>query len=185
MASHGCVEDMVFFAGLMRGSRLVCYVDICMQMWKSKIVSPIYNRIFVLVKAVANNYSNWIVNLASHVFWFRRFLYYSILVLHNSSDHERVINYHIQQGCYKEVLKVLTASVGSAHLFYKFSPLLMQHIPTATVDAWIEKGKGLEPKRLIPSLIQCNQPAATESHQVYIYHGDVCHGLMVMWSKIN
>ncbi|XP_065901474.1 vacuolar protein sorting-associated protein 18 homolog [Dysidea avara] len=99
MASHGCVEDMVFFAGLMR-------------------------------------------------------------------DHERVINYHIQQGCYKEVLKVLTASVGSAHLFYKFSPLLMQHIPTATVDAWIEKGKSLEPKRLIPSLIQCNQPTATESHQM-------------------
>jgi len=88
------------------------------------------------------------------------------LMNYNYSDHERVINYHTQQGRFKEALEVLSTSVGSAHLFYKFSPLLMQHIPTATVDAWIEKGKSLEPKRLIPSLIQCNQPAATESHQV-------------------
>lgn len=83
-------------------------------------------------------------------------------------DYERVINYHTQQGCFKEALKVLSTSVGSPKLFYKFSPLLMQHIPTATVDAWIEKGKNLQPKRLIPSLIQCNQPAAAEPHQVIL-----------------
>lgn len=33
---------------------------------------------------------------------------------------------------------------------------------------WIEKGKDLQPKKLIPSLIQCNQPAAAESDQVIL-----------------
>ena len=87
---------------------------------------------------------------------------------YNSTDHERVINYHTQQGRFLEALKVLSTSVSSAKLFYKFSPLLMQHIPTVTVDAWIEKGKNLQPKKLIPSLIQCNQPSAAESHQVIL-----------------
>ncbi len=39
-------------------------------------------------------------------------------------------------------------------LFYKFSPLLMQNIPKETVDAWISKGKQLDPKKLIPALVQ-------------------------------
>ena len=43
---------------------------------------------------------------------------------------------------------------NDVELFYKFSPLLMQNVPKETVDAWISKGKDLDPKRLIPALVQ-------------------------------
>lgn len=39
-------------------------------------------------------------------------------------------------------------------LYYKFSPVLMQHLPRETVDAWIRVGKQLDPKKLIPALVQ-------------------------------
>lgn len=42
----------------------------------------------------------------------------------------------------------------SRDLFYKFSPMLMQNIPKETVDAWIAKKDQLDPKRLIPALVQ-------------------------------
>ena len=38
--------------------------------------------------------------------------------------------------------------------FYKFSPLLMQNIPHEMVNVWIMKKEILEPKRLIPALVQ-------------------------------
>ena len=43
-------------------------------------------------------------------------------------------------------------------LFYKFSPTLMRHCPADTVKAWIRMDRYLDPKRLVPSLIQCNAP---------------------------
>ena len=43
---------------------------------------------------------------------------------------------------------------NDVELYYKFSPLLMQYIPKDIVNAWIEQGKQLEPKRLIPALVQ-------------------------------
>ena len=39
-------------------------------------------------------------------------------------------------------------------LYYKFSPLLIQYIPKDTVSAWIKQEKRLDPKRLIPALVQ-------------------------------
>jgi hypothetical protein len=44
-----------------------------------------------------------------------------------------------------------------ADLFYRFSPILMQKIPKETVDAWITKRDQLDPKKLIPSLVQNDQ----------------------------
>jgi len=47
-----------------------------------------------------------------------------------------------------------------AQLVYKFSPLLMQHVPEATVDMWktLSRGKDnfppLKPAKLIPALVQ-------------------------------
>ncbi len=42
-------------------------------------------------------------------------------------------------------------------MYYKFSPVLIKHIPQETVEAWIACERCLNPKKLIPSLIQCNQ----------------------------
>ena len=114
------------------------------------------------------------------VCWRKFFLLYQPLYLSPSlppslSDYEKVITHCIQQGNYTEALKVLTNKASSvlklpqkeqkhhfkifADLFYKFSPGLVKRCAGDTVEAWIKMGKLLEPQRLIPALIQCNQPA--------------------------
>lgn len=42
-------------------------------------------------------------------------------------------------------------------LYYKFSPVLMQHIPEETVNAWIEQKERLDPRKLIPALVYYEQ----------------------------
>ena len=42
-------------------------------------------------------------------------------------------------------------------LFYKLSPVLMQHVPLATVKAWKKCFKFLDPAKLIPSLVRYSQ----------------------------
>ena len=39
-------------------------------------------------------------------------------------------------------------------LFYKFSPVLMQNVPDATVDAWVARRGALDARKLIPALVQ-------------------------------
>jgi hypothetical protein len=68
-------------------------------------------------------------------------------------DFERVITHHIQHDNYKDAIYVLTKQTDM-ELFYKFSPLLMQNKSKDIVDAWISKGKQLDPKKLIPALVQ-------------------------------
>ncbi len=79
----------------------------------------------------------------------------------------------MQHSNYKEALKVLTDKAAQilsmpekehrnrfktfAELFYKFSPALVKRCAGDTVKAWIRMGKHLEPHKLIPALIQCNQ----------------------------
>ena len=91
------------------------------------------------------------------------------------TDYEKVITHCIQGYDYKEALRVLTKNTNEAlrapenerrarfrrfeGLFYKFSPALMRHCPEQTVKAWIDMDRLLDPKKLIPSLIQCNAPA--------------------------
>ena len=90
------------------------------------------------------------------------------------TDYEKVITHCIQHSNFTEALKVLTGKAAHilkqpekerrtrfkpfAELFYKFSPALVKKCPRETVDAWITMGKHLEPHKLIPALIQCNQP---------------------------
>ena len=45
------------------------------------------------------------------------------------------------------------------NLFYKFSPVLMRQCPMETVEAWKRMKRYLQPRKLIPALVQCNQPA--------------------------
>ena len=46
---------------------------------------------------------------------------------------------------------VLQSDVG---LFYKFCPLLIQYVPKKTVQALIAQKSRLDPKMLIPALVQ-------------------------------
>ena len=68
-------------------------------------------------------------------------------------DFEKVINHHLQHDSHKSALDVL-AKQHDMELFYKFSPILMQNVPSDTVEAWVSKGKLLDPKRLIPAIVQ-------------------------------
>ena len=80
-----------------------------------------------------------------------------------SSDYERVISHHIQHEGYSNALDVLRKP-RNVELFYKFSPVLMQHIPQGLCQAWIELGRDLDPKRLIPALVQLDH--SPEKNQV-------------------
>ena len=90
------------------------------------------------------------------------------------ADYEKVITHCIQHSNFREALKVLTDKAAQilklpekerrarfklfAELYYKFSPALVKKCPGETVDSWIKMGRHLEPHKLIPALIQCNQP---------------------------
>eukprot|EP00057_Strongylocentrotus_purpuratus_P024183 XP_011678657.1 PREDICTED: LOW QUALITY PROTEIN: vacuolar protein sorting-associated protein 18 homolog [Strongylocentrotus purpuratus] len=66
-------------------------------------------------------------------------VYFAMLM----QDYERVIRHHIQNEDYTAVLGVLRKQRNSAALFYKFSPVLMQHIPHDLVSAWSSKEQAL------------------------------------------
>ncbi len=109
-------------------------------------------------------------------------------------DYEKVITHCIQQGHYTKALNILTDKASAlldlpskertirfepfANLFYKFSPSLVKRCAAETVDAWIKMKKLLEPHKLIPSLIQCNQNA--DSVQVSYYWRCCCDVVMMM-----
>jgi hypothetical protein len=54
-------------------------------------------------------------------------------------------------------------------LYYKFSPILMQLLPDKTVDAWIRMGRQLDPKRLIPALVQFDQKSREQVGILFNY----------------
>ncbi|KAK3096988.1 hypothetical protein FSP39_005437 [Pinctada imbricata] len=68
-------------------------------------------------------------------------------------DYEKVITHFLQHDDYRRALDILT-NQSDVELIYKFSPLLMQYIPKETVTLWIKKKQDLEPKKLIPALVQ-------------------------------
>ncbi|KAJ8042892.1 Vacuolar protein sorting-associated protein 18-like [Holothuria leucospilota] len=76
-------------------------------------------------------------------------VYFAMLM----KDFERVISHHIQGEDYHSALDVLKQT-SKKELFYKFSPVLMQHIPKELVSAWIMQDRALDPKKLIPALVQ-------------------------------
>ena len=139
IASHGAVEDMVFFATHMEGTADQIHLSITLP-----------PPLFLLSPQPP------------------------------PLDYEKVIIHCIQHCNYSEALKVLTEKAEAvlklpqkerrirfkpfAELFYKFSPALVKRCALDTVKAWIIMGKHLDPSKLIPALIQFNQPA--ESAQV-------------------
>ncbi|CAD5115789.1 DgyrCDS4731 [Dimorphilus gyrociliatus] len=72
-------------------------------------------------------------------------------------DYEKVISHYVQSEDYPKALEYLIKHSDlneDASLFYKFSPLLMQHLPKETVNAWISQKRALDPSRLIPALVR-------------------------------
>ncbi|CAH2327741.1 vacuolar sorting-associated 18 homolog [Pelobates cultripes] len=91
-------------------------------------------------------------------------VYFAVLM----QDYERVVSHHCQHDDYEEALKVLSKHKDEK-LFYKFSPVLMQHIPQSVVDSWIAMGKKLDPKNLIPALVNYSQSAGTQINEAIRY----------------
>lgn len=90
-------------------------------------------------------------------------------------DFEHVISHHIQQDDFMAALNVLTKQPADTDLYYKFSPVLMQHIPQQTVNAWIEqRKKKLDPRRLIPALVHYHQEGKTTQTKEAIRYLEFC-----------
>ena len=92
-------------------------------------------------------------------------IFFAVLI----QDFERVVSHHIQQHNYTSALELMSKQMNK-ELFYKFSPLLMQHIPRETVNAWIAKKDQLDPRLLIPALVQYDdQRYADQSNEAVRY----------------
>ncbi|KAM9294249.1 vacuolar protein sorting-associated protein 18 homolog [Gastrophryne carolinensis] len=91
-------------------------------------------------------------------------VYFAVLM----QDYERVVAHHCQHDDYEEALNVLTKH-RDEKLFYKFSPVLMQNIPKKVVDSWIMMGKRLDPKNLIPALVNYSHSAGTHIEEAIRY----------------
>lgn len=83
-------------------------------------------------------------------------------------DHERVISHHLQHKDYQHALECLMKQ-PDVELYYKFSPVLLQCLPSRTVDAWLRMGKQLDPKRLIPALVQFDQKSKEQGLEAIRY----------------
>ncbi|XP_033893676.2 vacuolar protein sorting-associated protein 18 homolog [Acipenser ruthenus] len=88
-------------------------------------------------------------------------------------DYERVISHYCQHDDYEAALEVLSKH-RDEKLFYKFSPVLMQHIPKKVVDAWIQMGKKLDSRNLIPALVNYSQIGSTEQINETVRYMEFC-----------
>ncbi|KAL5007275.1 hypothetical protein ScPMuIL_016081 [Solemya velum] len=88
-------------------------------------------------------------------------------------DFERVVSHYMQHDDYEGALKVLNKQ-SDVELFYKFSPLLMQYIPKETVNSWLSQGRQLDPKKLIPALVQYDHDTYREQGNEAIRYLEFC-----------
>jgi len=102
-------------------------------------------------------------------------LYFATII----EDYERVVSHHIQNGKFLLAIEVMSKQ-SKEELYYKYSPILMYHIPQQTVNVWIssvnnrEHSCSLDPRKLIPSLMRYeypinNPPEDKSTHQAIRY----------------
>ncbi|KAF1491733.1 hypothetical protein FQV17_0014445, partial [Megadyptes antipodes antipodes] len=96
-------------------------------------------------------------------------VYFAVIM----QDYERVVAHHCQHDEYDEALNVLSRH-RDEKLFYKFSPVLIQHIPKKVVDAWISMGSRLDARNLIPALVNYSQSASTQQINEAIRYMEFC-----------
>ncbi|KAJ3258408.1 hypothetical protein HDU77_002252, partial [Chytriomyces hyalinus] len=75
-------------------------------------------------------------------------------------DYERIIQHWIYEKEWMKALYILNRQTTNEH-FYKFSPVLIEAIPVELVNSWIQR-PGLDPKRLLPSLLKYELIASKE-----------------------
>ncbi|XP_077366593.1 vacuolar protein sorting-associated protein 18 homolog [Festucalex cinctus] len=108
-------------------------------------------------------------------------VYFSVVM----QDYERVVSHYCQHDDYRAALDVL-AKHCDEKLFYKFSPVLMQHIPEKVVDAWIQMGKRLDPKKLIPALMNYSHMGSSQQINETVRYMEFCvHELRVTEEAIH
>jgi len=96
-------------------------------------------------------------------------IFFAVLI----QDFERVISHHIQQNNYLSALELLSKQMNK-DLFYKFSPLLMQHVPRETVNAWIAQKDQLDARLLIPALVQYDDQRHRQQDNEAIRYLEFC-----------
>lgn len=97
----------------------------------------------------------------------REMIFYATMM----EDYERVINVYINERNYVQALNVLLKQTNE-ELFYRFSPILMHHIPYETVNLWQKASSFLKPRKLIPALMRynpANNPANQPGNQAIRY----------------
>ncbi|CAO3652841.1 unnamed protein product [Cunninghamella blakesleeana] len=75
-------------------------------------------------------------------------IYYATLI----NDNDRLVSYWIEERNWMKVLEILGKQTN-LDMYYKYSPILMEHIPRETVDIWM-LNPNLNPRMLIPSLLR-------------------------------
>ena len=110
-----------------------------------------------------------------------RHMFYGLLASHGDktnlikfanvlNDHDRVIQYHLQDKEFEPILNVLETQLKRSRpeLFYKYGPRLMQAIPRRFVDSVIKQGQRLEPKKILNSLLMNTMPIQEEEAIRYL-----------------
>ncbi|CAH2232004.1 jg4063 [Pararge aegeria aegeria] len=76
-----------------------------------------------------------------------------------NEDYENVIAQNIYKKSYIEALKMLQAK-KKPELFYQFAPSLMEKMPSQTATALIAQGTLLNPTKLLPAFLSCENDEA-------------------------
>jgi hypothetical protein len=73
------------------------------------------------------------------------------------NDYDFVLSYWVQRERWSEALAVLNKQ-SSAETFYKYSSVLMTHVPTGMVDVLMRQSN-IDPQKIIPALLSYNEDA--------------------------
>ncbi|KFB39679.1 AGAP000983-PA-like protein [Anopheles sinensis] len=84
-----------------------------------------------------------------------------------NQDYESVINQYINQSRYEDALAVLSAQ-NRPELVYQYAPIVMEMLPTSTVDMLIAQGHRLDPMRLMSTLLCLESPLHAQQTVRYL-----------------
>ena len=114
IASHGRIDDMLYFAQIVGACCLFacCCCCLCFLVFVSKSC----------------------LRLSSAVVW--RFAFVFICCLLCVGEYNRVISYYIQNSDYQKALQVMKQQTDPT-VFYDYSATLMAAVPYETVNTWI------------------------------------------------
>lgn len=79
-------------------------------------------------------------------------LFYASLI----EDNNYVLNYWIQRERWQDAMNVLKKQTDP-EMFYKYSTVLMAHVAVELVEVLMRQSEAVEPKRLIPALLNYNR----------------------------